>query len=292
MKKISLDTRAKINLTLDIVNKRADGYHNVSMVMQSITLCDTLHFEVIDKGIKINCDNCRLPTDGRNIVYKAAELLRSKFNVAQGVEVSIEKRIPFAAGLAGGSANAAGTIIALNKLWNLHLEDRELLKIGTMIGADVPFCMMGGTALAEGVGEKLTKIHSLPKFYIVLVKPDIQISTPWAYGLIDIQKINSRPDNISMIQAISQGNKKQIASKLGNVFEEVIFKKYPDLIEIKLSLKKLGAMGQLMSGSGPTIYGLFDNELEANKAKEVLLQDHDEIFVVESFNKGGLIHGI
>lgn len=292
MKKISLDTRAKINLTLDIVNKRVDGYHNVSMVMQSITLCDTLHFEVIDKNIRINCDNCYLPTDGRNIVYKAASLLQRRYKVELGVEVSIEKKIPFAAGLAGGSSNAAGTITALNKLWNLNLGKKEMLEVGAAIGADVPFCMTEGTALAEGIGEKLTQINDLPEFYIVLVKPDIRISTPWAYSLIDAQNISLRPDNLGMIEAISQGNKALISSKLRNVFEDVIFSKYPELLHAKTKIKNLGSMGELMSGSGPTVYGLFDLEEQAVKASEVLSKEYKEVFVVKSYNEGGIIHGI
>ncbi|MPW25056.1 4-(cytidine 5'-diphospho)-2-C-methyl-D-erythritol kinase [Alkalibaculum sp. M08DMB] len=288
MKKISIDTRAKINLTLDILGKRLDGYHNVSMVMQSISLSDTLHFKLTDKDIKISCNNCYLPTDEKNIVYRAAQLLREKYNISQGVEVHIEKRIPFAAGLAGGSSNGAGTLIALNSLWDLHLGNEKLLKLGSKVGADVPFCMMGGTALAEGIGEKLTVINDLPEFDIVLVKPNIQISTPWAYSLIDVQNIKAHPDNTAMIEAIKIGNKEEIALNLGNVFEDVVFDKYPELMHIKESLKKLGALGVLMSGSGPTLYGLFTNELSAQSAKEVLLRDYEEVFAVRSYNEGGI----
>lgn len=284
MDNYSIQTRAKINLTLDIISKRPDGYHNVAMIMQSISLCDTLHFRLISKGIKLHCDNEKLPTDRENIVYKAAELLTNRFQVKDGIEISIEKRIPFAAGLAGGSTNAAGALIALNKLWNLDLKKDQLMELGGQLGADVPFCMLGGTALAEGIGDQLTKLNDLPPFYITMVKPQMQISTPWAYHLIDVKEIEDHPDNLGMIEAINCGSKEIIPLKLGNVFEGPIFKKYPELAHIKEKFKELKAMGQSMSGSGPTIFALYDNEYQAQKARDVLSKDYEDVFVARSFN--------
>ncbi len=292
MNKLTLESRAKINLTLDIVNKRDDGYHNVSMVMQTISLCDTLHFKVIEKGIKLNSNNPRLPKDERNIIYKSAKLLLEYTQVNKGIEVFIEKKIPIAAGLAGGSSNAACTIRALNKLWNLNLGDKELLDIGTKIGADVSFCMIEGTALAEGIGEVLTRLEPLPKFYVVLVKPSIRISTPWAYNLVNVKSIKNRPETMKMIEGIQRGEKQIIASKMRNVFEDFIFKKYPRLCDIKENMIRLGAINSLMSGSGPTIYGLFEEKETARRAYIELKKSYREVFVATTFNKGGLCRGV
>lgn len=292
MNKLTLESRAKINLTLDIVNKRDDGYHNVSMVMQTISLCDTLHFKVIEKGIKLNSNNPRLPKDERNIIYKSAKLLLEYTQVNKGIEVFIEKKIPIAAGLAGGSSNAACTIRALNKLWNLNLGDKELLDIGTKIGADVSFCMIEGTALAEGIGEVLTRLEPLPKFYVVLVKPSIRISTPWAYSLVNVKSIKNRPETMKMIEGIQRGEKQIIASKMRNVFEDFIFKKYPRLCDIKENMIRLGAINSLMSGSGPTIYGLFEEKETARRAYIELKKSYREVFVATTFNKGGLYRGV
>ena len=292
MNKLTLEARAKINLTLDIVNKRDDGYHDVSMVMQTISLCDTLHFKVIERGIKLNSNNLRLPKDERNIIYKSAKLLLEQTKVDKGIEVYVEKRIPVAAGLAGGSSNAACTIIALNKLWNLNLENEDLLDIGLKIGADVPFCMIEGTALAEGVGEILTNLDPLPKLYVVLVKPSIRISTPWAYSLVNIKSIKNHPENIKMVEGIQAGDAHLITSKMRNVFEDFIFKKYPRLTDIKEKMIRLGALNSLMSGSGPTIYGLFEDEKTAKIAYSELIKSYKEVFIATTYNKGGLYRGV
>ncbi|WP_303861367.1 4-(cytidine 5'-diphospho)-2-C-methyl-D-erythritol kinase [Alkalibaculum bacchi] len=292
MNKLTLEARAKINLTLDIVNKREDGFHNVSMVMQTISLCDTLHFKVIEKGIKLNSNNPRLPKDERNIIYKSAKLLLEQTKVDKGIEVYVKKRIPIAAGLAGGSSNAASTIIALNKLWNLNLEDKSILEIGAKIGADVPFCMIEGTALAEGVGDVLTNLDPLPKFYVVLVKTSIRISTPWAYSLVNVKSIKNHPENLKMIEGIQGGDVQMITSKMRNVFEDFIFKKYPRLTDIKEKMIRLGALNSLMSGSGPTIYGLFEDEKTAKNAYSELKKSYKEVFIATTYNKGGLYLGV
>ena len=292
MNKLTLEARAKINLTLDIVNKREDGFHNVSMVMQTISLCDTLHFKVIEKGIKLNSNNPRLPKDERNIIYKSAKLLLEQTKVDKGIEVYVKKRIPIAAGLAGGSSNAASTIIALNKLWNLNLEDKSILEIGAKIGADVPFCMIEGTALAEGVGDVLTNLDPLPKFYVVLVKTSIRISTPWAYSLVNVKSIKNHPENLKMIEGIQGGDVQMITSKMRNVFEDFIFKKYPRLTDIKEKMIRLGALNSLMSGSGPTIYGLFEDEKTAKNAYSELKKSYKEVFIATTYNKGGVYLGV
>lgn len=283
--KLTIDTRAKINLTLDIINKRRDGYHNLSMVMQTIDLFDTIDFELTGGNIAIVCNDPKIPTDYRNIIYKAAFILKEKYKVSQGVNVKLTKRIPSEAGLAGGSANGAGTLIALNRLWNLNLSKCELLNLGSQIGADIPFCITGGTALAEGIGEILTPIDNMPEFNVVLVKPPIGISTPWAYSKVRIENILSRPDNAGMIEAINNGNKKEIALRLNNVFEDFIFPHHPLLMDIKGKLKDLGALGQIMSGSGPTIYGLFDDYHKAVDAKNIFDEEYDDVFLVKTYNE-------
>ncbi|MFZ7133567.1 MAG: 4-(cytidine 5'-diphospho)-2-C-methyl-D-erythritol kinase [Eubacteriales bacterium] len=283
--KLTIDTRAKINLTLDIINKRKDGYHNVSMVMQTINLFDTLVFEPTGGGMHLTCNHRSIPTNSDNIILQAAFKLKEKYGVKQGASVQLVKRIPIEAGLAGGSSNAAGTLMVLNELWRLHLGRDELLKIASSLGADVPFCMMEGTALAQGIGEKLMPIKGFPLFYVVLVKPDIGISTPWAYCQVDTDKISTHPDNSKMISVIANQDKEGIANTLGNVFEEFIFPHHPELKIIKNKFKELGAIGQLMSGSGPTIYGLFYDEDKAMEAKNVFDHMYNEVFIAQTYNK-------
>lgn len=285
MEKLTINTRAKINLTLDIINKREDGYHNLNMIMQSIDLFDTIHFQKIDEGITLSCNHKYMPTDNNNIIYRAASLLKEKYDVSQGVKIELIKKIPIQAGLGGGSSNAAGTLRALNELWELSIDDKELLELSCELGADVPFCIMEGTALAEGIGEILTPVRDLPRFYVLLVKPPVGISTPWAYSKININDIKIRPDSKRMIEAINTGDRNGILKNIGNVFEKFIFPHYPELNEIKREMAEVGALAQLMSGSGPTIFGLYQDENTAREAKKVFQARYKDVFLVRTYNK-------
>lgn len=278
MNRISVRTPAKINLTLDILKKREDGYHEISMVMQTVDLCDELEFEEREIGIEIECSNHEIPCDSGNLVYKAANALKDEFGIQKGIYIKINKKIPLEAGLAGGSANAAGTLLALKKMWRIEATDDRLNEIAKSIGADVPYCTKGGTMLAQGIGEKLTKLKDLPDYHVVLVKPEFSISTAWAYNNVDIKNIKQHPDNEAVSRAIEYGDRAVIEKNLGNVFEEAAFKKYPELAEIKETLIKLGAKGSLMSGSGPTMYGLFDDEAKAQLACEHFRGIYDEVY--------------
>ncbi|HAE61047.1 MAG TPA: 4-(cytidine 5'-diphospho)-2-C-methyl-D-erythritol kinase [Eubacteriaceae bacterium] len=278
MNRFSVMTPAKINLTLDIIKKREDGYHEISMVMQTVDLCDELEFEERESQIEIECTNDKIPCDRGNLVYKAAKALKEEFDIKKGVYIKINKRIPLEAGLAGGSSNAAGTLIALKKLWDIRISEERLNEIAKSIGADVPYCTQGGTMLAEGIGEKLTRLKNLPDYQVVLVKPNFTISTAWAYNNVDIKNIKKHPDNEAVSRAIEYGDRAEIEKNLGNVFEQAAFKKYPELAGIKKALTELGAKGSLMSGSGPTVYGLFDDEAKAESAWKHFREIYDEVY--------------
>lgn len=285
MKCFSIKTRAKINLTLDVLNKRTDGYHDVEMVMQSINLFDELDFNLIENEIIISSNSQEIPVDNNNLVYKAAKLLKDRYNYEKGVKIILRKYIPVSAGLAGGSTNAAGTLSTLNKLWGLNIPEDTLLNLGKEIGADVPFCMMGGTALARGIGEKLTILPPLPKFYVVLVKPDISISTAWAYKQLDIEHIARRPNIKEMLKAIEENNINNIANNTINIFEQSVMKVYPEIQKIKDQMTSLKANTALMSGSGPTVYGLFSNRNYAGEAYEYFKGKYVQTYIVDTYNE-------
>lgn len=269
MHKIDIDANAKINLTLDVLSKRPDGYHEVEMIMQSIDLKDHLEIELIpQKKIKILTDCTDLPTDDQNLVYKAAALMINKFDLDAGVSVKLRKEIPLAAGLAGGSADAAAMIVGINELFDLKKSEKELMTIGKSIGADVPFCIHGGTAIARGIGEKITALSSIPELELLLVKPPYFVSTKKVYSRLDIKNISKRPDNKKVINAIENQDILQISRGLCNVLEEVTFDMYPKISEIKYWLIENGALGSLMSGSGPTVFGIFESKSDVNRAIE------------------------
>ena len=279
---------AKINLAIDVLRKRPDGYHDVVMIMQSVALYDTITVKPIRGGkITVTTDSNFVPVGSDNIVYKVAELLKNKYNVKDGVEIQIEKNIPVAAGLAGGSTDAAATIKLLNKAWGLKMSKVEVLEIAKKIGSDVPFCIEGGTALAEGLGEKLTSIKPLPECFILLAKPEINISAKEVYEGIDIEEIKERPDIKGMIENLNKGNLPDVASKLCNVLENVTVKKCPQIPNIKEKLIEYGALGSVMSGSGPTVFGIFDDQSKAYYAYDHVKSMVNEIFVVKTFSGSG-----
>lgn len=278
---MNIKAYAKINLGLDVIKRREDGYHEVRMIMQSIDLSDELIVEEKDSpGIAISTNNGELPVNEDNLIYKAAKLLSDEFGINKGVDIKLTKNIPIAAGLAGGSTDAAATMIALNELWDLRLSQKDLMSLSVKIGADVPYCIMGGTVIAEGIGEKLTPINNCPDCFLLIAKPPVGVSTKYVYQNLKIEG-NSHPDIDAIISAIDASDIKSVANNLGNILESVTIPLHPVIDTIKNMMVEDGALGSLMSGSGPTIFGIFDNEElalksknrieEANIAKDIVL---------------------
>lgn len=262
---------AKINLGLDILGKREDGYHEVRMIMQTIQMYDVLEIKKKEEpGISLSVNYPFVPCDERNLVYKAAQLLMDEFQVKQGVNMRLEKFIPVAAGMAGGSSDAAAALVGINRLFKLGLSEKELMDRAVSIGADVPYCVMRGTALAEGIGEKLTKIAQVPRCYVLVGKPGINVSTKAAYESLELDKIKDRPDIDGMIRDIENGDLYAMTSKMGNVFEPGIIAKYPVIQQIKDLMEENGALKAMMSGSGPTVFGIFDEKEKMEKAAAIL----------------------
>lgn len=271
MKSIKLDAYGKINLSLDVLRRREDGYHDLRMIMQQIDLKDTLQIEEIEEDkIVIESDSLEIPTDERNIVYKVADSLKKKHGLNSGVKIRIEKHIPVSAGLAGGSTDAAATLKGLNELWNLGLSEAELMEIGKPIGADIPYCIYGGTALAEGIGEKLKRLNGFGGKHILLANPEIQVSTARIYQNLNLEGLNKRPDTERLMQAISEDDLEHVAQNMVNVLETVTIPMHPVIEDIKREMMISGALGALMSGSGPTVFGIFKTEKELDEAKAKL----------------------
>ena len=293
MNSISLKSRAKINLSIDVIGKREDGYHIVEMIMQTIDLYDDIKLKELEEdNIIIKSECSYIPLNEDNIVYKAAKLIKEKMDIKKGIEIFIKKNIPVAAGMAGGSSNAAAVLVGLNELWKLGLSKDELRDLGLKLGADVPFCIEGGTALAEGIGEKLTYIKGINKDVNILVcKPDIFVSTKEVYQSLDIKNIEKRPDNKLLIEKLKNDDIVSVSNNMVNVLEEVTSKKYSDIKVIEDIIAKSGAMGTMMSGSGPTVFGFFDNEEKAKRARVELLENYSQVYVVTSSEKGVEIYG-
>lgn len=277
---MELKAFAKINLSIDVCGVREDGYHEVRMIMQSIGLYDVLEFNARENDIKIYCTNPLVPNDRRNIVYKVLELIKKTYEISGGMEVNIDKRIPVAAGLAGGSADAAAAILAANKLWNIGMDYEKMVSIGKQVGADIPFCLEGGTALAEGIGEKITKLPPVKGIYIVLAKPPIYVSTREVYKNLKLDEIVEHPDIDMMIKAIRENNIRYVANNMVNVLETVTIKKYPVIDEIKRIMVEFGSMGSIMSGSGPSVFGIFETKEDAEKCYNRLSDYIKEVYLV------------
>lgn len=282
MESISLKAFAKINLSLDVLRKRQDGYHEVRMIMQTIDLYDKVILEVKDKGIEVSCNKPWVPGGPDNIAYKAANLLMQKYNIDRGISIRIIKNIPVAAGLAGGSADAAAVLRGMNEIFSLGLSQDELMVLGKDIGADVPFCIKGGTMLAEGIGEVLTDIKPFSNVDIVLVKPRISVSTAWVYNNLNLDKISIRPETQLIIKAISDKDKNYVTQNMQNVLESVTLEKYSIIKDIKDELIKFGALGSMMSGSGPSVFGIFENKQKAQYAYENIKVNKWECFLTET----------
>lgn len=271
MNELKLNAYAKINLGLDVLRRREDGYHEVRMIMQNIGLCDRVTLKKTgDKGIVIRTNAGELPVNKDNLMYKAADMLFTEFDLPGGILLELEKNIPIAAGLAGGSTDAAAVLHGVNRLYELGLSLEELQKRGVKIGADVPYCLMQGTALAEGIGEKLTRLPACPQCAVVIAKPPVDVSTRTVYTGLRAAKLKEHPDIDGMIEALDKADLKGIADRMANVLETVTIPMHPVIADIKNVLEENGAMKALMSGSGPTVFALFDDEEKAECAAEVL----------------------
>lgn len=271
MEKILIEAMAKVNLGLDVLRRREDGYHEVRMIMQTVDLCDDLLFErTKQQGIVIETSQDGVPTDERNLVYKAADLLMNKYGVTGGLRVKLKKRIPMAAGMAGGSTDAAAAFVAVNELFELGLDRQELMELAVKVGADVPYCIMGGTALAEGIGEKLRALPDAPECTLLIAKPDIDVSTKFVYENLHADTLKEHPDIDGMLNAIYEQNLEGVAERLGNVLESVTVLEYPVIQELKDWMRAHGAENALMSGSGPTVFGIYREKSEALIACEAL----------------------
>ncbi len=271
MDSIRLNAMAKINLGLDVTGKRPDGYHELRMVMQMINLYDKIEIIKLETPeIIVETNLSFLPVNENNIVYKAAQLLMNKFHLTQGVRIVLEKHIPVAAGMAGGSSDAATVLYGMNKLFSLGMTKNQMMEEGVKLGADVPYCVLRTTALSEGIGEILTTLPPMPKCHIVIAKPGISVSTKAVFGKLRVNEIEKHPDIDGIVEAIKAGSLTDIASRLGNTLEEVTIKDYPVIAQIKEDMIAQGALGALMSGSGPTVFGIFDDEKKAKNAYTVL----------------------
>lgn len=279
MDSIEVKAHAKLNLTLDIIGKRDDGYHDLQMVMQAVELHDTVRVARRDCGVECSIDCAQLPSGEGNIAYKAARCFFDATGIDGGVSIDIEKRIPFAAGMAGGSADAAAVLHAMRSLFAPMMDDAALLEIGARVGSDVPFCLLGGTALAEGRGERLTPLAPMPRVPVVLCKPAFPISTPELFSLVHQGKIKRRPDTAAMINALSRADADAVAAHLCNVFEDILPEKYGEVHAIRTQMRALGAKGALMTGSGPTVFGIFDDEDTALHAAETLQEKYPQTFL-------------
>lgn len=271
MNQIVIKAMAKVNLGLDVLRRLENGYHEVKMVMQTVDLYDELTVKKEEtKDITITSNTGELPLNEDNLIYKAAKLLFEKAGCVQGVSVHLNKNIPIAAGMAGGSTDAAATLLALNALLEFGFSKEELAKIGVKIGADVPYCIYGGTYLSEGIGEVLSKLPDAPDCYIVIAKPPIGVSTKYVYENLHIETVKEHPDMDGMVDAIKQNSLQGVVNKMGNVLETVTIKRYPEIAKMKQCLLDNGAMNALMSGSGPTVFGIFTEKETAHKALEEL----------------------
>ena len=284
---ISLKALAKINLGLDVVRRREDGYHEVRMIMQTIQLYDRLDIKrTQEPGIQIQTNLSFLPVNENNLIYKAAKLLMDEFSITDGVSVKLDKRIPVAAGMAGGSTDAAAMLIGVNRLFSLGLTKRQLMERGVQIGADVPYCIMRGTALAEGIGEALSPLPPMVKCPVLIAKPSISVSTKFVYQNLKLDDTTIHPDIDRLIDDIKAKNLHDITAHMGNVLETVTIPNHPVIDEIKKHMLSNGAVGAMMSGSGPTVFGLFDDEDTAKKAYKAMRSSHlaRQVYLTSIYN--------
>lgn len=272
---------AKINLMLDVLHKRPDGYHEVEMIMTMVDLADRLTLtELSQDKIQISSQAGYIPLDEKNLAFQAAQKIKAKYNIKHGVHIHIDKQIPVAAGLAGGSSDAAAALRGLNRLWNLQIPHDDMMELGASIGSDVPFCITGGTALATGRGEQLTPLTSPPDCWVVLAKPPINVSTADVYGRFRADKVAQHPSAIEMQKALENKSFDEICNQLGNALEDVTLTHYPQVQQLKQAMIRLGADGVLMSGSGPTVFGLISRESKVARVYNGLRGFCKEVYAV------------
>lgn len=285
-----LQAFAKINLGLDVLGKREDGYHEVRMIMQTIRMYDQLDMrKSVEPGIHLTTNKKYIPVDEKNLVWRAAKLMMDTCGIIEGVSIHLHKVIPVAAGMAGGSSDAAATLVGMNRLFHCGLSKEKLMELGVQIGADVPYCVLRGTALAEGIGEKLTVLPPMPDCWILIGKPGISVSTKYVYTTLDLNTDTVHPDIDGMKKALEDGNLYGITERMGNVLQDVTIPAYPEVERIKEQMKTLGAVNAMMSGSGPTVFGIFDNEEKAQEACQKLRESGScqQVFLTVPFNNYG-----
>lgn len=270
---------AKINISLDIIGKREDGYHLLKMIMQSIDLYDLITVDKSKSGIYLSCNKSYIPTDDKNIAYRAAKLFMEEYNINGGVRININKNIPVAAGLAGGSTDGATVLRLMRDIYKPNILDSELERLAISIGADVPFCLNGGTVLCEGIGEIMTNIKTFKDKILIIVKPNFGVSTKETYRAFDLNKVAKHPETEQLIEAIERDDLEFICDNMKNLLENVTLNKYPIIKQIKRELMTLGAKGTMMSGSGPTVFAFFDDMLQAQKAYDNLNITYKETFI-------------
>lgn len=298
MEQITLKAYAKINLSLDVVRRRPDGYHDVRMIMQTVDLYDVITMEKAESGIHTTVEMGKsftaegnaagtgkvseeLPADESNLIYKAAKLIMENRHMTEGVKIHLQKNIPIAAGMAGGSTDAAAVFRGMNRLFSLGMSIQEMKEMAVKIGADVPYCIEGGTQLSEGIGEILTPVKGIPDFYLLIAKPEISVSTKYVYENLHLEQLKTHPDVDGMAEAIQNGNLDGILCRMENVLESVTVKQYPVIGEIREFMKKHGADNALMSGSGPTVFGIYKKKETAEEAAGLLQKENmaKQIFV-------------
>ena len=266
-----LKAMAKINLGLDVLGKREDGYHEVRMIMQTIRMYDILDIRKTRRpGIVLTTNLPFIPTDQRNLVYKAAQMLMEEFDVEEGLSIKLRKFIPVAAGMAGGSSDAAAAFVGVNRLFHLGLTEEQLMERAVKVGADVPYCIMRGTVLAEGIGEELSVLPAMPKCTVLIAKPPISVSTKMVYEALDSKEIVEHPDIDGILEGLQKGDLHKVADSMGNVLEDVTIPMHPVIADIKQVMQDCGAIGAMMSGSGPTVFGLFENRASAREAQKMI----------------------
>ncbi|MCT4607118.1 MAG: 4-(cytidine 5'-diphospho)-2-C-methyl-D-erythritol kinase [Marinisporobacter sp.] len=283
MDEMRIRARAKVNLSLDVLRRREDGYHEVKMIMHQVDLYDEILLKNIEKGILLETNCEYIPVNEGNIAYKAAKLMMDEFHIKKGVYIYIDKKIPVAAGLAGGSTDAAAVMMGLNELWEIGATKEELMKLSVALGADVPFCILGGAALAEGIGEKLTPIQGLDE-WIVLCKPNISVSTANVYKNLDVNKIEKHPDTDKILIALENKNLQTVLENLCNVLEPVTERMHPIVRDIKRKMVEYHALGSLMSGSGPTVFGIYKDYNKAKSAYENLSKVYNQVYLVKTYD--------
>lgn len=286
MNRIQMKALAKVNLGLDVIRRREDGYHEVKMIMQTVRLYDRIILEKTQKGISMETNLSFLPVNEQNIAYRAAKMLMDEFHIQSGLHIKIDKHIPVAAGMAGGSTDGAAVLYGVNKIFELGLTKRQLMERGVKLGADVPYCIMRGTVLSEGIGEILTPVSSLPDCHILIAKPPVSVSTKHVYENLKLDKIEKHPDIDGMVEALRIEDLHGVTQRMENVLETVTIPEHPEIQQIKDLMIKEGALNALMSGSGPTVFGIFDDREKGMRARDLLRKSSlvRHTYLVRPFN--------